>query len=774
MPTLHIQLLGNFHLVYDETLISTFVQSRLQALLSYLLLRRNSPQPRRQISYLFWPDSTEHQALTNLRQILHRMRRSLPAADEFVQINRKTIQWRLDSTYTLDVANFEHDLAQAGTMAEEGNTVSERAALENAVTHYGGDLLPVCYDEWILPERERLHQTYLRALDRLIQLAEEQRDYASAIGYAERLLRKDPLHEITCRRLMRLHALSGDRASALRVYHTCATILERELGSEPNADTQEAYHLLLNMKAPTVLYNYTPAFSADRPTLVGRHREWKVLHCAWRYAVAGNAALVLISGEAGIGKTRLAEAYLDWAAKQGITTARTRAYASDVRLPYTPLTELLHSDPLSRRLSRLEDVWLVELSRLLPELLVECENSPQPEAITSNWQRTRLFEAMARAVLSDSGPKLILLDDLQWCDPDTLEWLHYLLHHDAKAKLLVLGTVRLEEVDEVNPLMSLILDLSTGEQLTEIELEPLNAGETTMLAEQIIDRKLDTNQAAWLYRYTGGNPLFVVETVRAQVSSELVGWWRQGKQRELAPFLRGSDLPRPSRFPITVMPPKIRAVIRARLSYLSAHAQELVNLAATIGRSFSLSVLVQACEGDEETILRGLEELWQRRIVREMHNNFYEFSHDRIREVVYAELSPIRRQALHKKIVLALERVYASNLDVVCAQIAAHYERAGLAEQAIAYYKRAGGIAYQTFSNAEAVSLFSRALALLPQSPDTEERSRTELALLFDRNLALMASKGYGHPEVEQSLQRILYLSRKLGAREIIFPVIAA
>lgn len=774
MPTLHIRLLGNFHLVYDDTLISTFVQPRLQALLAYLLLHRNSPQPRQQISYLFWPDSTEHQALTNLRQILHRMRRSLPAADEFVQINRKTIQWRLDATYTLDVANFEHALAQASAMAEEGNTASERAALESAVTHYGGDLLPVCYDEWIFPERERLHQTYLGALDRLIQLAEKQRDYATAIGHAERLLRKDPLHEITCRRLMRLHALNRDRTSALRVYHTCATFLERELGVEPNADTQEAYQRLLNMKAPAVVHNYPRAFSSDRPALVGRHREWKMLQTAWRYADAGNAALVLISGEAGIGKTRLAEAYLDWAAQQGITTARTRAYAAEGRLPYAPAIELLRSEPLYRQLSRLEDVWLVELARLLPELLEERGDIPKPAAITASWQRTRLFESLARALLSDSGLQLILLDDLQWCDPDTLEWLHYLLHHDAKAKLLVLGTARLEEVDQVHPLMSLILDLSTGEQLTEIGLSPLNAGETTKLAEQITDKKLDTKQAAWLYRYTEGNPLFVVETVRAQTNSDADGWRGEYSQSELAASLGSSSMPRPSQSSSTEMPHKIQAVIRARLGNLSACAQELVNLAAIIGRIFNLRVLVQASETDEETILCRLDELWRRRVLREKDNNVYEFSHDRIHEVAYAESNPVRRRTLHRRVAMALEKVYVSNLDAVSGQIAAHYEQAGLVKQAINYYQQAGEVARKTFSNADVASFLTRALTLVPRLPDTVERNRIELALLFDRNPALMASKGYGHTEVEQSLLRTLDLCRKLEIHDKTISAIAA
>ncbi|HET7090468.1 MAG TPA: BTAD domain-containing putative transcriptional regulator, partial [Anaerolineae bacterium] len=602
MLTLHIHLLGDFRLVYDDSPVTTVAQARLQALLAYLLLHRHSPQPRRRLAFLFWPDTAEPQALTNLRQLLHHLRHSLPAADQCLQVETKTVQWRLHAAYTLDVAGFEHDLTQAAAAAKVGRFESERAALESALQHYGGDLLPGCYDDWILPERERLRQAYFGALERLILLAEDQRDYRSAIGHAERLLRDDPLHETTYRRLIRLHALHGDRASALRVYHTCVTVLERELGVEPNTDTQEAYQRLLNMEAPAVLRARPPAVSGARPALVGRHGEWMMLRSAWRRAAAGHAAFVLISGEAGIGKTRLAEEFLEWAAQQGMRTARTRSYAAEGRLAYAPVAELLRADPLRTRLSRLEDVWLTELARLLPELLVKHPDLPDPQPITDGWQRKRLFESLARAVLGDKGPLLLLLDDSQWCDQDTLEWLHYLLHFDAEARLFIVGAVRFEEVDQAHPLTPLMLDLRSREQIIEIKLGPLDEGDTAALAEQMAGRKLNADQASRLYRYTEGNPLFVVETIRAEVS---------GGEANRALVLQNPPLSQRPPFS-TVMPAKVQALIQARLRQLSPPARELVGLAATIGRAFTSDVLAQASASDEETLVRALDELWRR------------------------------------------------------------------------------------------------------------------------------------------------------------------
>ena len=209
MPILHINLLGDFRLRYDETLVTTVVQPRMQALLAYLLIHRDSPQSRQQLAFLFWPDTSESQARTNLRQLLHYLHRALPDVHQFLQIETKTVQWRQESPFATDIADFNHHLTEAAAAMKEGRVALERTELESALKHYSGELMPACYDDWILPERERLRQAYARALERLILLEEEQRDYPLAIEHAERLLRHEPLHKTTYRRLMGLHAPHG-------------------------------------------------------------------------------------------------------------------------------------------------------------------------------------------------------------------------------------------------------------------------------------------------------------------------------------------------------------------------------------------------------------------------------------------------------------------------------------------------------------------------------------------------------------------------------------
>jgi DNA-binding SARP family transcriptional activator len=358
MSTLQIQLLGNFQLSYNDAPMTTLNQARLQSLLAYLVLHRDAPQSRQQVAFLFWPDTSEAQAHTNLRQLLHHLRRAWPVVGEFVQIDARTLQWKADADFKLDVSAFEREVAQAAEAMRTAQFTAARVALSQAVNLYGGDLLPGCYDDWLLTERERLRQHFLDALEQLVVLCERQRDYPSAIHHAQHLLRTDPLHETTYRRLMRLHALNGDRASALRAYHVCATTLARELGVEPNQDTQESYARLLKMEIPQVLGAATGASSAAGERLVGRQPAWEKLQAAWQRVMRGHSHFVCIGGEAGIGKTRLAEEMLNWARRQGIAQARTKSYAAEGSLAYAPVTEWLRADVFQPARKQLPDIWL--------------------------------------------------------------------------------------------------------------------------------------------------------------------------------------------------------------------------------------------------------------------------------------------------------------------------------------------------------------------------------------------------------------------------------
>lgn len=694
-PILHIEMLGGFRLTHGDTRLTIVDAPRLQSLLAYLLLHRDAPQSRHRVAFLFWPDSPEEQALTNLRNLLYRLRHSLPEADQFIRVERSWLQWRGESAFEFDVAEFEETLDRAD---EAGDRVEAQEALEQAVSIYGGDLLPGSYEDWIASERQRLREAFERALDRLIQLLEDQQDYRAAISHARRLVRDDPLRETSYRRLMRLQALVGDRAGALRTYHRCATILEQELGVEPNPGTREMYERLLAVEETPMPPRARARRTGASSRLVGRQAAWAQLRHAWRSAAGGRAHVVLISGETGIGKTRLAEELVQWAARQGIATATARCYEAEGELAYAPVASWLRT----RRVPALEQVWRSEVSRLLPELRIDQPDLPEPGPIAEPWQRRRFFEAMARAILGEDGPLLLFVDALQWCDRGTLEWLHYLVRFDQRAPLLVVGTYRADQIGDDHPLSSLVHALRHDDQLSEIELDRLSGSETRTLAEDIAGHELDPALVECLYAETEGNPLFIVETVRGRLPEEV---------REL-PSGGRVCLPRP-------LPSRMKEAVAARIAQLSPLSRSLAEVAAVIGREFTFDILREASDAGEERLVQGLDELWHRRIVREQGEDAYDFSHDKLREVLVADLSEARRRMLHRRAGWALERVYADDVDAVAGRIAAHYERADEPEEAIEYYQRAAEVARRMHAEAEAARYEERASTLTQRSTRT-------------------------------------------------------
>ncbi len=666
MPILELYLLGTLRLIYDHAPI-TINSPRLQSLLAYLVLHRDAPQARRDLAFLFWANSSEAQAMTNLRKSLHELRHVLPDPDRFLQIDTHEVQWRPNAPFTIDTVEFENAVRRASTVAER----------QAAVDLYHGDLLPSCYDDWIIPDRERLRQTFIDTLEQLIAQQESQREYRGAIAYAHRLLQEEPLREETYLRLMRLYNLCGDRTSALRTYHACATALQRELDIEPSQATRRAYEQLLKLD---VSFTQLPAAI---PRLVGRDQEWVRLQHEWREAAQGRPHWVVLTGEVGIGKTRLAEELVQWAARQGISTVNIRCSASESHMAFAPVAAWLRARPLPL----LESIWLSEIARLLPEIAAQHPNLPPARPFSEPGARQRLAEALARAVLA-SPALLVLIDDLQWCDRDTLEWLHYLLRFDPQAQLLLVSTLRLADVEPDHPLTSLLPLLRSKELLTEIALDRLTEAETARLVSQALGQELDPEKGAKVYHYTEGNPLFVLELVRAGLS--------------------------PDGAPSTV-PPTIEAVMEARVARLSLEARGVLEVAATLGRAFTSAEIIEAAGIREDALMRALDELWKRRILRERGGNAYEFSHVLMSQMVYQNTSPARKSLLHRRVAEALLTLNANDLDAVSGEIARHFELAGQLDEAIKYYLRAGDAARRIHANEAAASHYQHVLSLLPK-----------------------------------------------------------
>ncbi len=743
---MRISLFGNLRIDIAGQPVTSVNTNRLQSLIAYLILHGDTPQPREEVAFTLWPASRESQARTNLRQLLYSVKRALPADCNSLVIDHFSVHWRKDPSCTVDVFELEAALAEAATARTENDRAHEIRSLTTAAQLYQDDLLPGLYDDWLPPLREEFRRQICAALHRLASMLEEQKEYAAAISYADRLLVLDWLSESYHQLLIRLHAANHDRASALRAYHKCMRVLRREMGVEPEAATKELFERILKGDSGDS-HEVTSGSGGSvrgKPfshlqkvrAIVGRAAEWEELTRAWETAVEDGPRMTVISGEPGIGKTRLAEELYQSCVRQGHAAARARCYAGQGQAAYAPVAEWLRSDVVRVGWTKLRTQQLAELARLIPELGeqfpdLELAKSEGPSALPENWQRLVFYESVNAAMAKSRKPLLLYLDDMQWCDLDSFEWLSAFLTSPAREGVLVLGTVREEETGHEHPFTRFLAGLRQSGIVLEIPLEPLNAQETAELARRESRKPLDSGNLEEIFRSTRGNPLFVVESVRAGSQST-----------------------------------RVHAVIKARLAQLTAPAYELAGLASVVGRPFSLELLAKATDWDERSVSDALEELWQRRII-ESRASEYDFSHDLVREVARSELSLVRKRYLHRRVARGLTEVYSADIESWNGQIASHFEHAGMGEEAIEGFRRAAAHARRRYADAEAADLLKRALVLCRQFPESDRRLEQELDLLVTLGPVLVTTEGYSAPEVGSTYDRALDLSRRFEDRRI-------
>ena len=468
-----VRVIGSADLVLDGNRMAVFDAPRVQRLVGLLAVRAE-PQNRARLAYELWPESTDTQARTNLRKLLHDLRRALPDVEEFIQTGDETVALGPREVVDVDLWRFRDAVAVGD--------------LDLAARLYRGDLLPACYDDWVLDERDRLRSEVRRILVELAERAAERQDHDDTIRHCHRLLDHEPTDEVAVRLLMQAHLALGDRAAAMRVYHRCVETLARELQVEPGEAVGAIYRTLrADASGPADAPAEDLAPIAEAP-FVGRDVERVTLRQAWERARAGRAHLVVVTGEPGIGKSRLAAELSRGIRAEGHVVASARAFEAAGRLPWAPVVDLLRSDDLRPDLESLEPVWKTEIGRLLPEQ----SDGPRNGASTGSGdlsQRYRLFEAAGRA-LAGERPRLLIIDDMQWCDTDTLEMIGYVIRAHRDAPLLVVGTLRPEEVDDDHPLDDVVDALRRDDAVSVLALDRLDESDTLTLAARFA--KTDT------------------------------------------------------------------------------------------------------------------------------------------------------------------------------------------------------------------------------------------------------------------------------------------
>ena len=687
MARFDVRLLGAFRVECGGVVLDAGPR-RVRELLACLLLEQRAPVSRALLAYRLWPDSTEGRARSNLRQALHQLRARLPDVAGLLLFDGSDLRWRERAPIDLDVERFEQHLAGAAAAREAGTRELEQGALQAAIALYEGDLLPEVYAAWVEPYRARLRDAYAGALERLLAALSARDDVRPALDVAQRLQRHDPLAEGPYQALIELYERCGDRAKALHVYHSCEAVLRRELGVEPTGQTRALYERVVGARSPPT-NDVGGSAASDDPVaplaLIGRHDELSSVLDAWRQGVGRTAQLVLVTGDAGIGTTRLVEECARRLRAAQAAVALARCYAEEGELSYAPIAALLRSVALRTALVGLGPVWRREVGRLLPDLVPESAS-----AAPSGLRRARLFEAVARAFAA--VPNLVaILDDLHWSDPDTLALLHYLLRYEAGARLLLLATARSDELAAGGRLGAWLSAVREEGRVHELPLAPLTSAESAALAQNVAGRSLEADMLQGLYRESEGNPLFLVELLGAAASVPLAAAAAEH----------------------TGLPPRLRDVIHARLERLSPVAADVAASAAVIGRSFDLGLLLAVCDGGDDVGVRGIDELWRRRVVRELGAGQYDFTHDKLREVCYAELSEAWRRHLHVRVAEALATRHGQDAGGDAALIAHHFDRGGRPVDAIEAYRAAAAASRRRYAEVEARAHYRRAAELL-------------------------------------------------------------
>ncbi len=739
---LQVTLLGEQVLV-DATGTVRLRSSRTIALIAFLVAHTDAPQTRQHIAGLFWPDSTDEQALTNLRRELHHLR-SVVGGDAALVVTSRDLCWKDTATIAVDVREFgrERAAALAAARADDLDGVLDHATA--AVDRYQGEFLPGSYADWALEFRAGLEHQCVELLDLLRDTRARTGDVPGAVDVARRRIQLRHLEELGYRALMALQGDLGDRAGAVSTYHHCASVLERELGVEPDPTTRAALNKLLAREGPAVT-----AMPAGEPTaarsgpaaapLVGRSREARVLVELWHKAAAGRPVVAVVRGDAGVGKSRLVAEVAVACRREGAVVAQAQCFGTSGRLALAPVGDWLRIPEVQVAQSALDPVWQLEVERLVPSGRTRREHASGQRAMVDSWQRHRFYEGLTRALIAIGRPLLLVLDNLHWCDQETLAFITFCLGLATDAPIMVAATLRDDDRDQEPGLGEWLARMRAAGLLTEIPLGPLEADDTAVLTEAIIGRPLAPSDVELVHATTGGFPLSIIEAARS-VDDD----------------------------PDNALPVgNLTSVLHQRWEQVSATGREVLGLAAAVGRDFTLDLLTEASDLHADEVVRAVDELWRRRILREVGDG-YDFSHDLLRDAAYREVSPPRRWLLHRRIAQGLELLHADDPDAVSAQLAEQYARGGRGERAVVYYGRAAEIADSMFAHVEAIRLCEAALSIIHRMPDGPDRAAKELTVLEAMAAPLSARYGYSSPQLRETLERAIAVAERLRRRDAV------
>ena len=481
---------------------------------------------------------------------------------------------------------------------------------------------------------------------------------------------------------------------------------------------------------PSLVVPCARPVAAREIQLIDRAEEMNLLREAVDRAVRGEGGLVFLYGEAGIGKTRLARELRAYARLRGVQVLYGRCpalFRMDGVPPYTIWSEVIkdyleNSSP--EQLYRVVGFYPAEIVKLVPELGQRLRTIPQSFQISPEHEQNRFFEAVSQLVINISRetPLLVVLDDLQWTDSSSLLLLHYLARGVQKTSLLLLGAYRSTDIDAKHPMSPVLTELNRERLPQSIQLKRMSLNDVSEMIKNILEQDdVPADFCKLVYEKTKGNPFFAEEVVKSLKEEEVI---RREENKWAFKDVSGIE------FPETV-----KNVVKARFGRLDDERKNVLTLASFIGNDFTLEAMCAVTGIEESKLLELMDEMFRIGLIKErvIHGEVVcSFADMLVRDVVYEEVSPLKRKKLHGVVGCALEKVYAPKIDEHFGELAYHFLETGDKEKALDYFLKAGDKASKIFANAEAVSYLQHALSLLEEKEGELQEKASVLERLGD------------------------------------------